>query len=54
MEHRTLGRSGLGVSRLSLGAMGFGASQGFMNGVTSASTPDWGYPYSFVGAREPW
>ncbi len=35
MEHRTLGRSGLKVSRLSLGAMTFGASQGFMKGVTS-------------------
>jgi len=19
-----------------------------------ASAPDWGYPYSFIGAREPW
>ncbi len=35
MEHRTLGRSGLEVSRLSLGAMTFGESQGFMRGVTS-------------------
>ncbi|HSN89899.1 MAG TPA: aldo/keto reductase [Anaeromyxobacteraceae bacterium] len=35
MEHRPLGRSGLLVSRLSLGAMTFGESQGFMKGVTS-------------------
>ncbi len=35
MERRTLGRSGLKVSRLSLGAMTFGESQGFMRGVTS-------------------
>ena len=35
MEHRSLGRSGLLVSRLSLGAMTFGESQGFMKGVTS-------------------
>ncbi len=35
MEHRTLGRAGLQVSRLSLGAMTFGDSQGFMKGVTS-------------------
>lgn len=36
MEHRTLGRSGLKVSRLTLGAMTFGASRGFMRGVTSS------------------
>ncbi len=35
MERRTLGNSGLKVSRLSLGAMTFGESQGFMKGVTS-------------------
>jgi len=35
MERRTLGRSGLSVTRLSLGAMTFGESQGFMKGVTS-------------------
>jgi aryl-alcohol dehydrogenase-like predicted oxidoreductase len=35
MEHRSLGRSGLMVSRLSLGAMTFGESRGFMKGVTS-------------------
>ncbi len=35
MEHRALGRSGLKVSRLSLGGMTFGAAQGFMKGVTS-------------------
>jgi aryl-alcohol dehydrogenase-like predicted oxidoreductase len=35
MEHRSLGRSGLKVSRLSLGAMTLGQSQGFMKGVTS-------------------
>ncbi|HET6202522.1 MAG TPA: aldo/keto reductase [Planctomycetota bacterium] len=35
MEHRPLGRSGLRVSVLSLGAMTFGASRGFMKGVTS-------------------
>ncbi len=34
--HRPLGRSGLKVSRLTLGAMTFGASQGFMKGVTSS------------------
>lgn len=37
MEHRTLGRTGLKVSRLCLGAMTFGDSQGFMKGVTSAA-----------------
>jgi aryl-alcohol dehydrogenase-like predicted oxidoreductase len=36
MEHRTLGRSGLLVSRLTLGAMTFGESEGFMKGVTSS------------------
>ena len=35
MEHRRLGRSGLQVSALSLGAMTFGESQGFMKGVAS-------------------
>jgi aryl-alcohol dehydrogenase-like predicted oxidoreductase len=35
MERVTLGRSGLKVTRLSLGAMTFGESQGFMKGVTS-------------------
>ena len=35
MEYRSLGRSGLKVSPLSLGAMTFGNSQGFMKGVTS-------------------
>lgn len=36
MEHRTLGMSGLKVSRLALGAMTFGESKGFMKGVTSS------------------
>ncbi len=36
MEHRTLGSSGLKVSRLALGAMTFGESEGFMKGVTSS------------------
>lgn len=36
MEHRTLGKTGLKVSRLCLGAMTFGDSQGFMKGVTSS------------------
>jgi aryl-alcohol dehydrogenase-like predicted oxidoreductase len=36
MEHRTLGPSGLKVSRLALGAMTFGESEGFMKGVTSS------------------
>ncbi len=36
MEHRTLGRSGLKVSRLAFGAMTLGESQGFMKGVTSS------------------
>jgi aryl-alcohol dehydrogenase-like predicted oxidoreductase len=36
MERRTLGNAGLKVSRLSLGAMTFGESQGFMKGVTSS------------------
>jgi aryl-alcohol dehydrogenase-like predicted oxidoreductase len=35
MEHRTLGRSGLVVSRLAFGAMTLGDAQGFMKGVTS-------------------
>src|SRR5438477_12777159 len=35
MEFRQLGRSGLRVSALSLGAMTFGESQTFMKGVTS-------------------
>jgi aryl-alcohol dehydrogenase-like predicted oxidoreductase len=35
MERRNLGRSGLSVSRLTLGAMTFGESRGFMKGVTS-------------------
>lgn len=36
MEHRTLGRSGLRVSALTLGAMTFGESETFMKGVTSS------------------
>ncbi len=36
MEHRTLGRSGLKVSRLAFGAMTLGDSEGFMKGVTSS------------------
>src|SRR5574342_307166 len=36
MEHRTLGRSGLAVSRIAFGAMTLGDAQGFMKGVTSA------------------
>ncbi len=36
MEHRRLGRSGLKVSKLCLGAMTFGDSPGFMKGVTSS------------------
>lgn len=35
MEYRSLGRCGLKVSTLSLGAMTFGHSAGFMQGVTS-------------------
>jgi aryl-alcohol dehydrogenase-like predicted oxidoreductase len=35
MEHRPLGRCGLKVTPLTLGAMTFGQSQGFMKGVTS-------------------
>jgi aryl-alcohol dehydrogenase-like predicted oxidoreductase len=35
MEHRTLGRSGLAVSRLAFGAMTLGDAPGFMKGVTS-------------------
>jgi aryl-alcohol dehydrogenase-like predicted oxidoreductase len=35
MQRTTLGRSGLKVTRLSLGAMTFGESRGFMKGVTS-------------------
>src|SRR5579862_5582549 len=35
MELRRLGKSGLKVSALSLGAMTFGESQTFMKGVTS-------------------
>ncbi len=36
MQHRKLGRSGLKVSSLCLGAMTFGDSQGFMKGITSS------------------
>ncbi len=36
MERRTLGSSGLKVTRLALGAMTFGEAQGFMKGVTSS------------------
>jgi aryl-alcohol dehydrogenase-like predicted oxidoreductase len=36
MEHRQLGRAGLKVSRLTLGAMTFGDSRTFMKGVTSS------------------
>ena len=36
MEHRNLGRSGLKVSTLCLGAMTFGESRTFMKGVTSS------------------
>src|SRR5580692_11715106 len=36
MELRRLGKSGLKVSALSLGAMTFGESQTFMKGVTSS------------------
>ena len=36
MELRSLGTSGLKVSVLSLGAMTFGESKTFMNGVTSS------------------
>jgi aryl-alcohol dehydrogenase-like predicted oxidoreductase len=36
MEFRPLGRSGLKITPLTLGAMTFGQSQGFMKGVTSA------------------
>jgi aryl-alcohol dehydrogenase-like predicted oxidoreductase len=36
MEHRKLGRSGLKVSSLCLGAMTFGESRTFMKGVTSS------------------
>lgn len=35
LHHRPLGRSGLKVTSLTLGAMTFGESQGFMKGVTS-------------------
>ena len=35
MEHRSFGRSGLKLSALSLGAMTFGDSPGFMKGVSS-------------------
>jgi aryl-alcohol dehydrogenase-like predicted oxidoreductase len=35
IERRNLGRSGLRVTRLALGAMTFGESSGFMKGVTS-------------------
>jgi aryl-alcohol dehydrogenase-like predicted oxidoreductase len=35
VERRPLGRSGLQVTRLALGAMTFGEAQGFMRGVTS-------------------
>jgi aryl-alcohol dehydrogenase-like predicted oxidoreductase len=37
MEHRTLGPSGLKVSRLSFGAMTLGEAAGFMKGVTSTA-----------------
>src|SRR5438067_6815106 len=36
MEHRTLGRSGLYVTPLTLGAMTFGESRTFMKGVTAS------------------
>lgn len=36
MEYRSLGRSGLKVTKLCLGAMTFGESRGFMKGVTSS------------------
>lgn len=36
MQHRKLGRSGLKVSSICLGAMTFGDSDGFMKGVTSS------------------
>ena len=36
MQHRKLGRSGLRVSSLCLGAMTFGQSKGFMKDVTSS------------------
>lgn len=36
LPHRPLGRSGLKVTPLTLGAMTFGESQGFMKGVTSS------------------
>src|SRR5512138_3615180 len=35
IERRPLGRSGLSVTRLALGAMTFGEARGFMRGVTS-------------------
>ena len=35
IERRSLGRSGLRVTRLALGAMTFGEAKGFMKGVTS-------------------
>jgi aryl-alcohol dehydrogenase-like predicted oxidoreductase len=35
IERRSLGKSGLSVTRLALGAMTFGESKGFMRGVTS-------------------
>src|SRR5512139_2442126 len=35
VERRPLGRSGLQVTRLALGAMTFGEAKGFMRGVTS-------------------
>ena len=50
MEQRKLGRCGLRVSSLSLGAMTFGDAKQ----LDKVSTPEWGYPYSFIGMREPW
>src|SRR5512138_1111866 len=38
IERRPLGRSGLRVTRLALGAMTFGEAKGLMRGVTSADT----------------
>ena len=51
MEQRQLGRCGLRVSSLSLGAK---LSPEDAKQVDKVSTPDWGYPYSFIGTREPW
>jgi aryl-alcohol dehydrogenase-like predicted oxidoreductase len=36
MQHRKLGRAGLKVSSLCLGAMTFGETEGFMKGVSSS------------------